>query len=191
MGDSSGKRRVGPAVVVDIATSYSLIFVVIISDSVQNIKIIMEKSLDKIQVDIESEDNIGTFDKNLIHEGDDFEKSLSIFDKYIQVFLNLKLTRENEALVVSNFGVLIYRYCEPFMHDFKRSFKVTSKMFEILNTFNVNVKSYFAGKIMGYIEICAKNMLLFNDGKEKFMENFLVALHSFMPAGNDSYIISL
>ena len=151
----------------------------------------MEKSLDKIQVDIESEDNIGTFDKNLIHEGDDFEKSLSIFDKYIQVFLNLKLTQENEGLLVVKLGMMIYRYCDAFKHDFKRCFKVTSKIFEILNTFNVNVKPHFVGKIMAYIEICAENMLLFKDGKEKFMENFLVALQSFMPAGNDSYIISL
>ena len=183
MGDSSGKRRVGPAVVVDIATSYSFIFVLILSDCVQSIKIIMEKSFDEIQVDIESEKNLGSFDKNLIHEGDDFEKSLSIFDKYIQVFLNLKLTQENEVLLVKKLGMLIDRYCNAFLHDFKRSFTVTSKIFEILNTFNVNVKPHFVGKIMGYIEICAKIMLLFKDGKEKFMENFLVTLRSIVPAG--------
>ena len=57
-------------------------------------------------------------------------------------------------------GMMIYRYCDAFKHDFKRCFKVTSKIFEILNTFNVNVKPHFVGKIMAYIEICAENMLL-------------------------------
>ena len=144
----------------------------------------MEKSLEVIQVDIESEENLGSFDKDLINEGDSFEKSLSIFDKYIQVFLNLNLTEENEVLLDMKLGMLIYRYCNAFKHDFNRSIKITSKIFEILNIFNVNVKPRFVTKIIAYIEICAQNMLLLDGGKEKFMENFSDSLRSFTPAGS-------
>ena len=146
----------------------------------------MDKSVEEICQDIESDGDIVDFAKDLILDQENYENSLSLFEKYIQAFISIQVTK-NERYV-QKFTVLVNKYISTaFRCDYEthisESYRIaivrfTQKIFEVIKTFNVNGNEYFVFTNLNEIECCFLRMT-----KEDFVENFSDTLQSFIPKG--------
>ena len=155
----------------------------------------MDKSIEEICQEIESDGDIEDFAKDLILNQENFENKLYLIDKYIQAFNSTKTTNHYTRRHGQKLGVLFKKYMTALdtiaienlrhkpgdgRHDIYRNgiVKFTQKVFDAMKTFNGNGKKTFVTINIIHIEECSFSMR-----KEDFVENFFEQFNSFIPKG--------